>query len=170
MQCIIHLLPYAGHFKSDPIQYRAAVTELLARAVSVFNHKIQKLGDRMEGIHDDVSDLICDLQNAAVDSNESLRRVALGPNDHFFLPSSAEYRNSRDYGCQQEQKENLPHRPNLSINAHSVLGQILFDACVPKNVEGWDIKFSSSSKGHPFTSRSKHSPQNAKKCLFRSRL
>nr|GMC70197.1 Transmembrane protein like [Ipomoea batatas] len=166
--------PHVGHFKSDPIQYRAAVTELLASAVSVFNHKIQKLGDRMEGIHDDVSDLICDLQNAAVDSNESLRRVALGPNDHFFLPSSAEYRNSRDYGCQQEQKEkekeNTPHRPNLSINAHSVLGQILFDACVPKNVEGWDIKFSSSSKGHPFTSRRKHSPQNAKKCLIRSRL
>lgn len=42
----------------------------------------------MEGMHDEISELICDLQKAAVNSNESLRRVAVEPTDQFFFPSS----------------------------------------------------------------------------------
>ncbi|CAH9146025.1 unnamed protein product [Cuscuta epithymum] len=167
--------PHVGHLENDPIQYRAAVTELLALASLVFTNKVKKLGDQkdLEGIHGDISDLVCNLQSAAVDSNRSLKRVELGPNAHLFLPTSEENQNSgEDYG---EKKDKLPHnRPTTSIiNAtHSVLGQILFDACVPKNVEGWDIKFSSFPEAHPFTSyNKKHSLQNtAKKRLFRSRM
>lgn len=180
--------PHVGHLDRDPIQYKAAVTELLALAVRVFNHKIKKLGDQMaafEGMHDDVSDLICDLQNAAVDSNESLRRVALGPNAHFFLPAPAENQNlgsSRLLHRAEGRTDKLPHNgiPNAStVNAtHSVLGQMLFDACVPKNVEGWDLKFSGSSKTHHHHHLLFPSPQKklslqsaAKKCrLLRSRL
>lgn len=163
----------SGHYKHYPIQYRAAVTNLLDKAVSVFSQRIRILGERTgtEGMHDKISELIWDLQKVAVDSNQSLRRVALGPSDHFFLPSSAEYQTDRDSTLQDEQKERPIYLPNPpSINAHSVLGQILFDVCVPKNVEGWDIKFGGTVNGQPFASARRHSPFNGIKCNRRSRL
>ncbi|CAK9181253.1 unnamed protein product [Ilex paraguariensis] len=165
---------HVAHYKHYPIQYRAAMTDLLEQAILVFSQKMKVLGERtcMEGLHDEMCDLICDLQNAAVDSNQSLRRVAQGPNDHFFLPSSADHQNVRDSGSlQDDRKERSTYSPNLpNISAHSILGEILFDACVPKNIEGWDIKFSGSLNGHPFASARKHSPLNAIKCIRRSRL
>lgn len=150
-------MPATGEHKHKFTEYTAAVAELLEKAVSTFSDKLQKLGE--------ISDLICDLQNAAVDSNQSFRRVAVGPNDHFFLPSSSsEYQNSREYG-----KDRLAHRSTPCISANSVLGQALFDACVPKNVEGWDIKFSGSLNGEPLASISRRrSPFRAIK--HRSRL
>uniref|UniRef100_A0A5B7ADD0 Peptide methionine sulfoxide reductase msrA n=2 Tax=Davidia involucrata TaxID=16924 RepID=A0A5B7ADD0_DAVIN len=168
--------PHLGHYKHYPIQYRAAVTELLEQAVSVHTQNIQRLGERpgMEGTHDEISELICNLQNAAVNSNQGLRRVARGSNDHFFLPSSAEYNNGSESGTlQDKQKVRSVHLPNPlapTISAHSVLGQILFDACVPKNIEGWDIRFSGSLNGQPFASAHKHSPLTSIKCIRRSRL
>lgn len=166
--------PHIGHYKHYPIQYRAAVTNLLDKAVSVYSQRIQILGERTcaEGMHDEISELICDLQKVAVNSNQSLRRVALGPSDHFFLPSSVEDHNGRDSSSlQDEQKERSIYLPNPpSLNAHSVLGQILFDVCVPKNVEGWDIKFGGSLNGQPFASARRFSPFHGIKCNRRSRL
>ncbi|KAG5548125.1 hypothetical protein RHGRI_013729 [Rhododendron griersonianum] len=168
--------PHLGHYEHCPIQYRAAVTNLLHEAVSVYSRKRHVLGERHymeEGMHDQISELVCDLQKAAVESNQSFTRVARGPNDHFFLPSSAEYASSRESGSlQDEQKEGSVHLSNApSMSAHSVLGKILFDACVPKNVEGWDIKFSGSLNGQPLGSARKHfSPLSGKKCIRRSRL
>lgn len=163
-------VPAAGHFKHQLVQYTAAITELLEQAVSIFSEKLQKREkSRMDEMHDEISDLICDLQNAAVDSNQSFRRVAVGPNDHFFLPSSSEYQNSREFGSmQQERKDRLPHRSTPCLSANSVLGQTLFDVCVPKNVEGWDIKFSGSLNGEPFASVRRRSPFRGMK--HRSRL
>ncbi|XP_022897101.1 uncharacterized protein LOC111410799 isoform X1 [Olea europaea var. sylvestris] len=160
-----------GQHKHHSIQYTTSIAELLEQAISNFSHKIQKLGERtpVDDLHDEVSDIICDLQNAAVDSNQSLRRVAVGPNDHFFLPSSAGYVNRRDSGSvPEERKERSPNRSHPCINAHSVLGQVLFDVCVPKNVEGWDIKFAGSLNAKPLASVRKRLPFNATK--HRSRL
>ncbi|KAJ6368550.1 hypothetical protein OIU78_001022 [Salix suchowensis] len=155
--------PHIGHYKHNPIQYRAAVTNLLDKAPSVYYRRILQLreGIGLDGMHDEMSELICDLQKAAVNSNQSLRRVAVEPGDHFFVPSSAEYYNSRESGpLQDETKERSIYLPNPpSISAHSVLGQILFDACVPKNVEGWDIRFSGTLNGQPIASaHRRHSP------------
>ncbi|CAL5377346.1 unnamed protein product [Camellia sinensis] len=161
------------HYKHYPIQYRAAVTELLEHAVSVYSQKIQGLGERsaMEGMHDQISELICDLQNAAVNSNQSFRRVAQGPNDHFFLPSSAEYSCNKESGSLQDEQKGPAHLPNPpSMSAHTLLGQILFDACVPKNIEGWDIKFCGSLNGQPLASAQKRSPLNPIKRICRSKL
>ncbi|XP_051136165.1 uncharacterized protein LOC127254876 [Andrographis paniculata] len=144
-----------GQYKQQPMQYTAATAELLDRAVSIFSEKVQKLGkkSRTDYMHDEISDLICDLQNAAVHSNQSFRRVAVGPSDHFFLPSSSEYQKTPDYGSpQEESKDVLSHHSSPSMNTNSILGQILFDVCVPKNVEGWDIKFSGSLNGEPYAS------------------
>ncbi|KAH1098983.1 hypothetical protein J1N35_015904 [Gossypium stocksii] len=141
------------HYKHYPIRYRAVVATFLEKATSVYSHRIKKLGET-NGMHDEISELIFNLQKATVNSNQSLRRVAIGPSDHFFLPSSAECHNGRETNSKQdEQRErpfSLPVPP--TINAHSVLGQILFDACVPKNIEGWDIRFSGCVKGQPFSS------------------
>uniref|UniRef100_A0A803NKP5 TF-B3 domain-containing protein n=1 Tax=Cannabis sativa TaxID=3483 RepID=A0A803NKP5_CANSA len=148
---------HIGHYKYYPIQYRAAVSDLLEKATLVFSQKMRQLEDEriyMEGTHDEISQLICDLQKAAVNSNQSLRRVARGPADHFYLPSSSEYQNGKESEpLQDEGKEKPVHLPAPpSINAHSVLGRLLFDACVPKNVEGWDIKFCGSLNRQPFAS------------------
>lgn len=150
------------------------MTNLLDKAATVYSQKFQLLGERasMQGMHDEISELICDLQNAAVNSNQSFRRVAQGPSDHFFLPSSAVYQNGREFpSLQDEQKDRSIYLPNpSSINAHSVLGQFLFDVCVPKNVEGWDIKFGGSLNGQPFASARRSSPIRGFKCTRRSRL
>ncbi|KAL1534651.1 hypothetical protein AAHA92_30808 [Salvia divinorum] len=160
---------HIGRYKHQSVQYTAAVTEFLEQAVSIFSAKLQKLGERSH-MDDGISYLICDLQNAAVNSNQSFRRVAVGPNDHFFLPSSSGYQNSREFGSTaQEPRDRLPHRSSPPcMSANSVLGQALFDACVPKNVEGWDIKFSGSLNGEPFASVRRRSPLRNLK--HRSRL
>lgn len=166
-----HCLPVTGHYKHQSTKCTAAITELLEHAVSVFSEKIQKLGEKshIDDMHDEVSDLSCDLQNAAVVSNQSFRRFAVGPNDHFFLPSSSEYQSSREIeSIQTERKERSPHRSSPCISTNTVLGQILFDACVPKNVEGWDIKFSGTLNGEPFASVHRRSPFSGIK--HRSRL
>ncbi|KAK8647996.1 hypothetical protein V6N13_128760 [Hibiscus sabdariffa] len=151
--------PHLEHYKHYPIQYRAAVAGFLEKATLVYSHRIRKLGE-MNGMHDEISELIYGLQKAAVNSNQSFRRVALGPSDHFFLPSSAKYHNSKESGSLEDERSDqlvsLPVQP--SINAHGVLGQILFDACVPKNIEGWDVRFSGSGKGQPASYARRHSP------------
>ncbi|XP_052311903.1 uncharacterized protein LOC7490025 isoform X1 [Populus trichocarpa] len=165
----------SGHYQHNPIQYRAAVTNLLDKAPSVYYRRIQQLreGIGLDSMHDEMSELICDLQKAAVNSNQSFRRVAVGPGDHFFVPSSAEYCNSRKpESLQDERKERSIYLPNHpSISAHSVLGQVLFDACVPKKIEGWDIRFSGSLNGQPIASaQRRHSPFHGIKFTRRSRL
>ncbi|KAK4437865.1 hypothetical protein Salat_0120500 [Sesamum alatum] len=162
---------HLGHYKHQSVQYMTAITELLEQAVSIFSEKIQKLEKKsgMDDMHDEISELICDLQNAAVHSNQSFRRVAVGPNDHFFLPSSSEYQDRKEFGSvPEDRKERSPHRASPCMSANSVLGQILFDVCVPKNVEGWDIKFSGSLNGEPFASVRRRSPFGGFK--HRSRL
>ncbi|KAJ0763164.1 hypothetical protein HanOQP8_Chr04g0169201 [Helianthus annuus] len=160
-----------GHYKHNPTQYRTAVTEFLDHTMSIFNQKLQKVGERtgMEGMHDKICELICDLQKAAVDSNQSLRRVATGPNDHFFLPSSAECQTTKESGSLHDEENERKSTVHLGsppgLGPHSVLGQVLFDVCVPKNIEGWDIKFENRK---PFETASKRS--SPLKRMRRSRL
>lgn len=168
-----HHFAGSGHYKYHPIQYRAAVTSLLEKATLIYSQRIRQLGERsgIEGMHDEISELICDLQNVAVNSNQSLRRVAVGPTDHFFLPSSTEHHNGQEIGSlQDERNARSVYLPTPSISAHSVLGQFLFDVCVPKNVEGWDVRFSGSVNGQPFASARRHSPFHKIRCNRRSRL
>ncbi|XP_050210813.1 uncharacterized protein LOC126661092 [Mercurialis annua] len=166
--------PHIGHYEHYPIQYRSAVTNLLDMATSVFSKRIQQLreGVGLDGLHDEISELICNLQDAAVNSNQSLRRVAIEPGDHFFVPSSSEKPSNRESEPLQDEKKELsvyvPTSPG--INANSLLGQILFDVCVPKNVEGWDIRFACSLKGQPIASARRHSPHNGVKSIRRSKL
>lgn len=158
---LIHRLFVTGHHQHQSTQC-TAITQLLEQAVSVFSEKIQKLGQKsnMEDMHDVISPIIYDLQNATA--------VVSNPNDHFLLPSSSEHQKSRDVESLEELKVRSPHRSSPCMSTNTVLGQILFDACVPKNVEGWDIKFSGSLNGEPFASVRRRSPFCAMK--HKSRL
>lgn len=148
-------------------------TFLEMAASSVFSRKLQQHEEEsMEDHHDDISKLICDLQNAAVNSNQCLRRSASGPSDQFFLPSSM---HSNGRPLEDGHRETSSSNINLlcsspTINAHSILGQMLYDVCVPKNVEGWDIKFLGSINGQPYPSSRKLSPSRSGKSIRHSRL
>ncbi|XP_077249858.1 uncharacterized protein LOC143889500 [Tasmannia lanceolata] len=156
--------PHVGHLRHNPNDYKASVTELLEKAAFIFSQRMQKPNK--------ISESVYNLHEAAVSSNESLRRVANGPSDHFFLPSSMDYLEGKDVGSvQDDQKERLinPQNPP-SLSAHSVLGKILFDVCVPKNIEDWDIKPIGSLNKQTFYSSRRNAPFNPMKCIRRSRL
>lgn len=151
----------AGQYDHPSIHYKVAVTELLEQAILVFSGKIKKLREEscINSLHDEISESIFNLPNAAVHSNQSFRRVVLKPDDHSGLPSSSENPNNREFKClHKERKERSPIHSSPCLSANTLLGEILFDACVPKNVEGWDIKFSGSLNGEPFASVRRRSP------------
>ncbi|KAL3840387.1 hypothetical protein ACJIZ3_024978 [Penstemon smallii] len=166
---------HVGHFRNYPDEYRAAVTELLTKAATIYSQRIRQLeGEKIVsegGTHDEISDPFFNLRKAAsaaaAKSSQSFKRVALDLNDHFLLPSSVEYHEDRDGGSVQDKpkEQYIPFSSPPKISAHGVLGQFLFDACVPKNVEDWDLKSSSR-----FASVRRHSPFNPIKCIRRSRL
>ncbi|GMP81064.1 hypothetical protein CsSME_00035906 [Camellia sinensis var. sinensis] len=166
--------PHVGHYQHYAIDYKAAVTELLGKAAVIYSNRIRQLegeGMGFEGTQDEISEPFYKLKKAAMTSNQSFQRVALELNDHFFVPSSVEYHEDRDIGSMQDaHKEGLirvssPPR----INADGVLGQILFDVCIPKNVEGWDLRSSPlSSRWHSHFNPIKC--MNPIKCIRRSRL
>uniref|UniRef100_A0A2P2KDP0 Uncharacterized protein n=2 Tax=Rhizophora mucronata TaxID=61149 RepID=A0A2P2KDP0_RHIMU len=165
--------PHVGHYQLYPIDYKAAVTELLGKAAAVYSQKVQRLeGERMgfEGSINEISE-ISELRKAAVSPNQSFGGLTVATSD-FSLPSSVEYYEGRDVGSvRNEAKEGLirlsgPRR----INANGVLGQILFDACIPKDVDGWDIKLPSSLSRHLNPPSRRHAPFNPMKCIRRSKL
>ncbi|CAL8996400.1 unnamed protein product [Prunus brigantina] len=173
--------PHVGHYRHYPIDYKAAVTELLGKAAGVYSQRIRRLEGEtlgMQAAQDEIFDNepMSSLRKAAGGPN-GFRGVTLASSDHFFTPGSMEYDGGRDVGSMQdERKEGLIHLPNPptpTMNAHGVLGQILFDVCVPKTVEDWDIKSSSGSLNgnrRSLASRRRHAPFNPIKCIRRSRL
>lgn len=167
---------HVGHFRRYPVDYKAAVTELLEKAAVMYSRRTRQLeGEKMGfgGTQDEVPESIAPhLGDAAVSSSQTFqRRVALELNDHFFVPSSMEYHGDKVLGSvHDEHKERYVTltKPPV-IKAHGILGQALFDVCVPTDVENWDIKPSSFLKLPSSYSR-KSSPFNPIKCIRRSRL
>ncbi|XP_022772858.1 uncharacterized protein LOC111315424 [Durio zibethinus] len=161
--------PHVGHYRHYPIDYKAAVTELLGKAAALYSRRIQQLeGERMgsAGANYEISEPISNIgSKTALSPNRSFHGTSLVQCDNFLLPSSIEYYEGREH---EESLIRLPHPQ--SFNAHGVLGQILFDVCVPKNVEDWDIKSSHPSIRRPFTSPRRNSHFNPIKCIRRSRL
>ncbi|KAJ8471342.1 hypothetical protein OPV22_025685 [Ensete ventricosum] len=134
--------PHVGHYSHHQTDYHSNLVELLGKAATVFSerrvfnwgtaNRRSSCGGMLESS--------CSLHEA-LSSSESLRRVAIRSNDHFCLPSSSgklEVKDGSSLSLHEPQKPNL--FPSPSINPHGYLSQILFDVCVPKNVEGWDVK------------------------------
>jgi farnesol dehydrogenase len=162
----------SGHFRHHPDEYEAAITEILGKAVAIYRHKNriiveeEKLG--IEGTRDEITNRFSELRKAATTST-SFQGFAVAPSENS--PSSMEYYDGKDVGSVTDERKgsfiHLPSRP--SINANGVLGQILFDVCVPKTVEDWDIRSNSKNAGLLSGTR-RHAPFNPIKCIRRSRL
>ncbi|KAJ6846976.1 uncharacterized protein M6B38_284215 [Iris pallida] len=150
--------PHVAHYKYHQAEYKASVTEFLTKTTVVYIRRRQMNGETTadEGSCSKVSESVCNLKSAV---------NSIGPSDPFFLPSSVDFSDTRESGSlQDEQKGDLFHLP--SINPHGVLSQILFDVCVPKNIEGWDIK-----PPVPITGKQiRHGPFNPFRFIRRSRL
>lgn len=163
---------HVGHFRNYPEEYRAAVTELLGKAAVTYSQRIRKLeGEKMgmEGAQDEISDPFNELRKAAAMSRHSLHRSDLELNDYFHVPSSVEYHEDRDGGSVPDESKGryIPMSSPPKISAHGVLGQFLFEVCVPKNVEDWDLRFSPSTRSTAIASGRRFNPI---KCILRSRL
>ncbi|KAL5992760.1 hypothetical protein ACLOJK_013679 [Asimina triloba] len=164
------------HYKHHPDDYRAAVTELLEKAVSIHSQRMRQR-NRVGGMSSESSVFSTaepgfKFPRAAVSSNERIQRAAVGRSEHF-LPRSVEYHEgSRGLGSMQdEQKERLLHHQYPpSISVHSVLGKMLFDVVIPKDVEDWDISPAGSSNRQTFAPSHRPSLLNPMKCIRRSRL
>ncbi|KAF0908706.1 hypothetical protein E2562_028143 [Oryza meyeriana var. granulata] len=160
--------PHVGHYMLHEAEYRDAVNDTLRKALVTFCHRSQ-LNSTSDQEYK-IAHSVCSLHKVAANSNESLRRVANSPSDHFCLPSSKGHNESRDPDSLiDEQRRQLSYPP--SMEPQGVLGQILFDVCVPKNVEGWDIKPTVSTNGRlTLASARQLGPFNPIKYFRRSRL
>ncbi|KAK8966424.1 hypothetical protein KSP40_PGU014150 [Platanthera guangdongensis] len=145
---------HVAHYRHNQDEYSAAVSDFLSKARLIFSNR-QLNQNANKKMPESV---------AAIDSNESLRRFTFEPTDHFSVQSSTEFSEIRPgVSPVDEQKSGLFQIP--SIKPQGVLGQILFDVCVPKNIEGWDIKpIASLNSAH------RRRPFNPIKCIRRSRL
>ncbi|XP_020580989.1 uncharacterized protein LOC110025067 [Phalaenopsis equestris] len=141
---------HVAHYDHHRGKYKDAVNEFLAKASLNFSTKQLNRANNSK-----VPESACYRHGTTVSSNESLMRVTVEPSNYFFIPSS------------KEQSETRPaiYEPE-SIKPHGVLSQILFDVCVPRNIEGWDMKLMPS-----MTKRcEQRGPFDQIKCIRRSRL
>lgn len=168
--------PHVGHYRQHPVDYKGAVTELLRKASAVHSQRIPRLEGGMmgfEGSRDEISEPLGDLRKAAASSNDIYKRFSIDLPEHAIVPkSSFEYHGGGAVGSVQDEKPALVHLPSPPrINANGVLGQILFDVCVPKNIEEWDVGSLTSLRHSPFPPTRRHSMHfNPIKCIRRSRL
>ncbi|KAL6890104.1 hypothetical protein ACP4OV_008867 [Aristida adscensionis] len=163
-----HHSTHVGHYKHHPEEYRAAVTELLMKASSVYMSRRQL--NSCEAGNSEQIDMPRShsvLRRTATSSTGRVSRAPIDPTDQFFLPSSMEYHESGE-----GPKPELFNMPSVeSMNPQGVLGQVLYDVCVPKNIEGWDFKPAASINGrHMYSVARRHSSFNPMKCVRRSRL
>lgn len=164
--------PHVGHFRHHADEYEAATAEILGKAVAIYRHKNRRIEDEklgIEGTRDVITDPFSELRKAAATST-SFQGFAVAPSENLS-PSSVEFYDGKDVSSvADEQKGSFIHLPSRpSINANGVLGQILFDVCVPKTVEDWDVRSNSKNAQIIFGTR-KHTPFNPIKCIRRSRL
>uniref|UniRef100_A0ACD5WU94 Uncharacterized protein n=2 Tax=Avena sativa TaxID=4498 RepID=A0ACD5WU94_AVESA len=163
-----HSSTHVGHYKHHTEEYRAAVTELLMKASALYMSR-RRLNDYELGTseHSDKSYSAHDLHKTAARPSGRLRRVPADPADHFFLPTSMEYQESGS----ETPKPGLFNMPSVErMNPDGVLGKMLYDVCVPKNVEGWDFNPASTNGRHMHFTARQHGNLNPIKCIRRSRL
>ncbi|GJM94667.1 hypothetical protein PR202_ga11336 [Eleusine coracana subsp. coracana] len=162
-----HSSPHVGHYKHHTEEYRIAVTELLIKASTLYMSRRQENGYEAAMIeHSNMHRSVSNPDRTAASSSDNIRRAPIDPTDHFFLPSSMEYHESNE-GL----KPKLFNMPSVEImSPYGVLGQMLYDVCVPKNIEGWDLKPSASMNRRQMHAVARHHGFNPMKCLRRSRL
>lgn len=114
--------PHVAHYRYHKAEYTAAVTELLAKA----SHKFSRMQQLRRASSQQILDSACNSNIAAVSSAASFNRAtaaAISPSDHFLLPSSMEFGESRDVSSLiDEHKRELFQIP--TIKPHGILNPI----------------------------------------------
>ncbi|KAH7654617.1 alpha/beta-Hydrolases protein [Dioscorea alata] len=164
--------PHVGHYKHHTDEYKSAVFKLLNDATMIFSQRRHQLNGETLGTRIFRNNM-SDLGTVAMGSNETLRQVAVSPSDHLSLSGLMGFDDTEMLDqTHHRQKSDSPCRQNSpGSSPNGVLGQILFEACIPKNIEGWDIKPGMSlNKRQTFPSSRRYNPFNPIKCIRRSRL
>lgn len=151
--------PHVGHYQHHPEEYKAAVTELLAKAASIYSTRIQQL----KSINNEASEPVHHLEEALVSGSnhhENSKRMARGLNQQLMVPRSMAYDQVREMGSVQDEEDEEGFILGSMMNSgDGIVGEIMFDVCVPKNVEYWDLR-----------SFGRHSNFNSIKCIRRSKM
>ncbi|KAJ9567072.1 hypothetical protein OSB04_003038 [Centaurea solstitialis] len=147
--------PHVGHYRHHPEEYKAAVTELLTKAASVYSTRLHQ---QLKSLNSETSaDPLQEPSVSSSDHHQTPKRMARDSSQGFNVPVSMEYDQDNERGSVQDE-ERFILRSKMNVNG--VVGEImLFDFCVPKNVEDWDLR--------PF---GKHSNFNSIKCIRRSKM
>ncbi|XP_022982259.1 uncharacterized protein LOC111481139 isoform X1 [Cucurbita maxima] len=164
--------PHVGHFLHFPIEYRAAVTELLNKAAGVYWQRTRPNEvAAVDKMNCDSCKPTPDVRKAASPSS-SFQEPALAPSNHLFFSSMIDGCDYRGIGSMHDEDMEGVIRLSNSPRTipHGANGQILYDVCVPKNVEDWDIESSSSSNGVLRAHTRRHTSFNPIKLMRRSRL
>ncbi|XP_010525996.1 PREDICTED: uncharacterized protein LOC104803683 isoform X2 [Tarenaya hassleriana] len=170
--------PHVGHYRHHQVDYKVAVSELLSKAASLYSQRTRNLpketamGTEETHYQDEISlsKPIHSLRKATSCLHPSFDGIPLITTDHFFVPSSVSYYVGRGDGgsVREEHKEGmirLPSSQNDILNFNGVLGQILFDIYIPKDMEDWDVTMPDSD--HLKRRPAKLYPM---RCIRRSRL
>ncbi|ESQ44576.1 hypothetical protein EUTSA_v10003219mg [Eutrema salsugineum] len=161
--------PHVGHYRYNQVDYKAAVSEFWTKARSVYLQKTRcfdREALKETQCDDEISEPVQSLGKSTSGLNRSFNGTPLVTTDHFFVPSTVGYYVGNGGSVQDEHKQDLirlssSQNDDEAVKPNGVLGQILFDVYIPKNVEDWDIKLSE-------TGRFKQKP--GKRFIRRSRL
>ncbi|EOA13788.1 hypothetical protein CARUB_v10026883mg [Capsella rubella] len=143
--------PHCGHYRYNQVDYKAAVSEFLPKAASVYLQKTRSLDrETMKETHE-ITEPIQSLGQSTSGLNRSFNGTPLVTTDHFFVPSTVGYYVGNGGGSvHDEQKQDMIRLSNTqtddTVKPSGVLGQILFDVYIPKNVEDWDLKLSETRR------------------------
>ncbi|KAJ4790661.1 Transmembrane protein 53 [Rhynchospora pubera] len=163
---------HVGHYKYYPDEYRSCVADLLQKAVALYSSR-KELNGLLTALKEPSSNIPSSIHNphkTASTLNKSLTRAPIDPVNQYSLPSSMEYEENQG----ETKPDLLPTQSEHNFKLSGVLGQVLFDVCDPKDVEGWDLNLSLPIDGrnsHMLANlSSNYTSLNPIKCIRRSRL
>ncbi|CAN8267606.1 unnamed protein product [Cochlearia groenlandica] len=142
--------PHVGHYRYNQVDYKAAVSEFLSKAASVYLLKSRNLERKaikeIQCDEDEISEPIQSLGQSTSGVNRSFNGTPLVTTDHFFVPSTVGYYVGNSGSVQDEHKQDLIRLSSTqtddAVKPNGVLGQMLFDVYIPQDVEDWDMKLS----------------------------
>ncbi|EPS59335.1 hypothetical protein M569_15474, partial [Genlisea aurea] len=120
----------AGHFRKHPVQYRAAVVDLLQKAAAMYSKRIRSL-EAEEGMG---------IEASSHSHNDPSRKVQKAAS---FVDSSDRLvtRGNVESSCDEETWHYMiSASSSYPAKIAAVNGELLFGSCVPRNVEDWDVK------------------------------
>ncbi|GLJ41265.1 hypothetical protein SUGI_0854250 [Cryptomeria japonica] len=163
--------PHVGHYRDHPEEYRDAVVMHLSSATSHFSARMGKLLQQgtTGGQSYCNSKVVCDADEVTADSLVT-RQMNLST-----LTSCPQVQIRKHIGSYADgQKEELIDIVNFSSsNAEDMPGKLPFDIDMPKYIEDWEIKSSSSSLrmfNRSINARAKSGSINPTRFIRRCRL